>query len=143
MYRLGALIPLTVGLLWLAYALLALPLGTPNNPGPALWPVVVACLLTLISTVLLITERSNAEYEPLTKRSISVALGVGSTATFIILFGMIDFIIAAFLLITFWCKYLGRETWLLSLGIAATTSLAFYALFGMLLGVPLPSLLLS
>jgi putative tricarboxylic transport membrane protein len=138
MHRLGALIPLALGLVWIVYALTSFPLGQLNRPGPAMWPTVVGTGLVVTSVVLFFKERDNSDYEPFTRQSGRVALGAGSVAVFIILYGLVGFIVASFLLLTFWCRYLGRESWRLSLTVAGAVTLVFYVLFGQLLGVPLP-----
>ena len=139
MHRLGSLIPLALGLVWIVYALKSFPLGGLSNPGPALWPVMTGAVLALTATVLLVTERDNDDYEPLTKKSVLVALGAGSTAVFIVLFEQVGFIVAGFLLMLFWCRKLGHESWRLSLAVSAGVVLLFYEVFDPLFGVPLPS----
>ena len=139
MHRLGALVPLALGLVWIVSALKSFPLGNLSNPGPALWPVITGTVLALTSMILLVTERENDEYEPFTKRSALVALGAASTAVFIVMFEEIGFVIAGFLLMLFWCRQLGHETWRLSLAVSAGVALFFYEVFGPLLSVPLPS----
>ncbi|HYH32924.1 MAG TPA: tripartite tricarboxylate transporter TctB family protein [Pseudonocardia sp.] len=139
MRRISALLPIGLGLLWIVSAVMSFPLGSLGEPGPALWPVIVGVLLVVMSLVLLLTERDGEDYEPFTRRSRLVALGVTSTAIFIVVFEYVGFLAAGFLLMLFWTRFLGRESWRLSLLVSAGTALAFYQIFGPMLGVPLPS----
>lgn len=139
MHRLGALIPLVLGLVWIVYGLMSFPLGQLNRPGPAMWPTIVGAFLVVTSLVLLLTQQSKEDYEPLTKRWPRVALGASSVGAFIVLYELVGFIVAAILMLVFWCRYLGSESWRLSGTVAVAGSLGFYAIFGLLLGVPLPA----
>lgn len=136
--RIDAFLPLVLGVLWVVYALQSFPLGGLSEPGPALWPVIVGVLLAVLSVILLLTEDTE-DHEPFTRKARLVALGVVSTAVFIVIFEQVGFVVAGFLLLLFWMRYLGRESWKLSLIVAAGVTLVFYYVFGPLLGVPLPS----
>lgn len=140
--RVDALIPFVLGVLWVAYAVASFPLGGLHEPGPALWPVIVGVLLVAMSVILFVTEDTE-DHEPFTARSRFVALGALSTAVFIVLFEQVGFVVAGFLLLLFWARYLGRESWRLSVAVAAGVTLAFYYVFGPLLNVPLPGGLLG
>ncbi|SOD98996.1 tripartite tricarboxylate transporter TctB family protein [Blastococcus haudaquaticus] len=137
-HHVGALLPLLLGLLWVYFAYSSFPLGDLREPGPALWPVIVGIFTALISLNLWLTERDDTEYEPFTSRSKLVPLGAIATAIFIVIYTYVGFLVAGFLLMAFWVRFLGRETWRLSLVVAAATSLLGYLIFGELLGVPLP-----
>ena len=134
----GALLPLVLGVLWIWFAYSSFPLGGLREPGPALWPVIVGVFVALISLTLLLTERDDAEYEPFTSKGKLVAAGALATAVFIMIYTYVGFLVAGFLLMFFWCRFLGRESWRLSLIVAASTSLLGFLIFGELLGVPLP-----
>ncbi len=138
-HHVGALLPLVLGLLWIYFAYASFPLGGLREPGPALWPVIVGAFTAAISLLLWLTERDDTEYEQFTSRSKLVALGALATAVFVLIYTYVGFLVAGFLLMLFWVRFLGRETWRLALIVAAATSLLGYLIFGELLGVPLPS----
>jgi putative tricarboxylic transport membrane protein len=135
----GALLPMVLGLLWVYFAYSSFSLGGLRQPGPGLWPVMVGAFVALISLVLLLTERDDTEYEPFTSKWKHVASGVLATAVFIVLYTYVGFLVAGFLLMFFWARFLGKESWRLSLIVAASTSLLGFLIFGELLGVPLPA----
>ncbi len=139
MHRLGALVPLALGLLWIAYALTSFPLGQLNRPGPAMWPTIVGTVLVMTSLVLFFTGQDKEDQEPFTTRWPMVAMGAGSIGAFIVLYEVAGFIVGAILVLLFWCRYLGSESWRLSVTVAVAGAGGFYAIFGLLLGVPLPA----
>jgi putative tricarboxylic transport membrane protein len=141
-HHVGAFLPMVLGLLWVYFAWSSFPLGDLREPGPALWPVIVGIFIAVISLNLWLTERDDTEYEQFTSKSKLVALGAAATAVFIVIFTYVGFIEGGFLLMLFWCRFLGKETWRLSLVVAAATSVLGYLIFGELLGVPLPSAIL-
>jgi putative tricarboxylic transport membrane protein len=136
-YRIGSIAPLSLGVVCLLYSY-SLSLGRITNPGPGLWPFVVSAVIVLASLVLLVTERDGSEYEGFTSRTWLVAAGVVSTGLFIYLFQWFGFIVPAFLTLVFWLRYLGKESWKLTLSIAVAVTVGFYLLFATLLGIPLP-----
>lgn len=141
-HHVGAFLPMALGLLWVYFAFSSFPVGSLREPGPALWPVIVGIFVAVMSLNLWLTERDDTEYEQFTNRSKLVALGAAATAIFIVIYTYVGFIEGGFLLMLFWCRFLGKETWRLSLIVAAAASLLGYLIFGELLGVPLPSAIL-
>ena len=138
-HHVGALLPMALGILWVYFAASSFDLGGLRQPGPALWPVMVGLFTAAMALLLWLTERDDTEYEQFTSRSKLVALGAAATAVFIVIYTYVGFLVAGFLLMAFWTRFLGRETWRMALIVAAATSLVGYLVFGELLGVPLPS----
>jgi putative tricarboxylic transport membrane protein len=137
-HHVGALVPFALGSVWVGFANASFSLGDLREPGPALWPTMVGGFLAAMSVILWLTERDDTEYEPFVKKSKFVALGAISTAVFIVIYENLGFLVGGFLLMLFWCRYLGRESWRLSLVVSAATAVLGYLVFGELLGVPLP-----
>jgi putative tricarboxylic transport membrane protein len=135
-YRIGSIAPLLLGIACLFYSY-SLSLGRITNPGPGLWPFTVSAVMVVASLVLLITERSE-DYERFTGKTWLVVAGALSTGVFIYLFQWFGFIVPAFLTLVFWLRYLGKESWKMGFGLAALVTAVFYALFAILLGIPLP-----
>ena len=142
MYRIGGLAPLSLGVVCLFYSY-SISLGRITNPGPGLWPFIVSAVIVVASCVLLFTERSGEDYEPFTGKTRLVVAGAVSAGVFIYLFQWFGFIVPGFLTLVFWLRFLGNESWGLTLSIAALVTAAFYLLFATLLGIPLPESVLQ
>lgn len=138
MYRLGSIVPLLLGVFGLCYSYFLLPLGRLTNPGPGLWPFIVSAFIVLASLILLVTDRDREDYERFTARTRYVGLGIVSIGLFIVLFKQIGFIIPGFLTLVFWLRFLGKESWRMTLIVSVLVTIGFYLLFVTLLGIPLP-----
>lgn len=140
--HLGGLIPLLIGLGLLIYSY-TLSLGELTNPGPGLWPFIASFVIVLSSIAILATENDSEDYEAFTSGIKAVGLGLLSLCLFIPLFAYLGFIIPAFLLLTFWLRVLGNESWSLTLLVSVVCAIGFYALFDLALGVPFPEDLIA
>ncbi|HYH29858.1 MAG TPA: tripartite tricarboxylate transporter TctB family protein [Pseudonocardia sp.] len=136
LHRLGPLLVLAVGVAALAGAV-ALSLGELTQPGPGLWPFIVALLLTGTALVLLVVDDPE-DYEPWTRGSARIVGGVAALAAFVVAFEAIGFLLPAFLMLLLWLRVFARESWRWSLGLALAGSVGFYLLFDQALGVPFP-----
>lgn len=136
-YRLGGVVPLLLGIFGLVYSY-TLGLGDPSQPGPGFWPFIASFAIVVASIALLITERSGEQYEPLTARARFIGYGVVSIVAFIVVFQLLGFIIPALLLFVFWLRFLGGETWGMTVLLSVLFTAGFYILFDQLLGVPFP-----
>jgi putative tricarboxylic transport membrane protein len=118
----------------------ALGAGRPSRPGPGTWPLIVGCALVLLGVTLAARARHSAAAERFTRGSLLVVAAVASMVVYVAVLTSIGFEIPTALLAFVWLRFLGRESWrlsiLLSLGIVA----AFYALFVGLLDVTIPHL---
>ena len=142
LYRIGGLAPLLLGVVCLIYSY-TLSLGRITNPWPGLWPFIVSAVIVVASCVLLFTERSGEDYEPFTRKTRLVVAGAVSAGVFIYLFQWFGFIVPGFLTLVFWLRFLGEESWVLTLAVAGLVTAAFYLLFATLLGIPLPESVLQ
>jgi len=136
LHRLGPLVVLGVGVAALVGAA-GLSLGELTEPGPGLWPFIVALLLTGTSLVLVVID-DPADFEPWTRSSARIAGGVVGLAVFILAFEAIGFLLPAFLMLLLWLRVFGGESWRWSLGLGLAGSVGIYLLFDQLLGVPFP-----
>lgn len=137
MYRVGSIVPLLLGVVCLFYSY-SLSLGRITNPGPGLWPFTVSAVIVVASLMLLVTEHTDEDYERFTGKTWLVVAGALSTGLFIYLFQWFGFIVPALLTLVFWLRFLGKESWVLTLIVATLVTAAFYLLFAILLGIPLP-----
>ncbi|GAA1573086.1 tripartite tricarboxylate transporter TctB family protein [Kribbella hippodromi] len=120
---------------------LALGLGQLTQPGPGLWPFVVSVVVTVLSVVLALTGRHGTDTEKFSRASVLTAVAVVSLVLFAVLLPVIGFEIPSLLLAFVWLRFLGKESWLSSVVISVGTVAAFYALFVLLLQIPLPRLI--
>jgi putative tricarboxylic transport membrane protein len=135
----GALVALALGL---GGAILAYGygLGTLRKPGPGLWPFIVSVILVGLSVALLVVGRHLTDSEAFTRSSLQAALGLLTFVGLGVLMPLIGFEIPSLLLCAIWLRFLGGESWRSTAVISVATTAAFYILFIILLGTPLPHL---
>lgn len=138
-HLLGSLVPLAIGVACVAYAF-SIGVGSPTSPGAGMWPLIASGVLVVACVVLLVTERGGEDYEMFTAGTRNIVFGVISLGIFIFLFPRIGIEASTLLLMGFWLKVLGQESWKTTVVVSVGTLAAFYALFILLLGVPLPRL---
>lgn len=139
LYRLSGIISLLVGVFALGYSYYALSPGRLADPGPGLWPLLASIVVVACSVGLLVMERDDEDYERFTSGILTVGSGLLSLSVFTLLFEQIGFVVPGFLAFVFWLRFIGNESWRLSLTIALVATIAFYTVFVVLLGVPFPS----
>lgn len=117
---------------------LQMKLGTPDQPGPGMWPLIIAVFIGACALLLLFTEHDGADYEPLTKRSWIVILGFALMAGYVLAFTYVGFTAASLLFSFIWLRFFAKERWLVVwLGTIGFTA-AFVIVFAVLLKVPVP-----
>lgn len=117
---------------------LRLGVGTPAQPGPGLWPLVAASIVTVCAALLMVTEKSTADYERFGSRAPRVAGAIASLVVFAAVVELLGMPIASGLLMLYWLRALGGQSWLVSLSVAIAGPAVAYALFVSALGVQLP-----
>jgi putative tricarboxylic transport membrane protein len=135
-HRLGPLVPLLLGV----YALVAsyrLSLGQLTNPGPGLWPFMVAMLITVTVAILLVIDDPD-DYEPWTRGTATIVAGLVSLGVFVALFQAIGFLIPAVLMLLLWLKIFAEEPWKWAVPLAFGGAIGLYLIFVEALGVPFP-----
>ena len=108
-----------------------------DAPGPGMWPFIVAGLLSLTAFVLLFID-DPADYEPWTRGTAGIGLGLISLGVFIVLFQAIGFLVPAVLMLLFWLRLFAREPWKWAVPLAVIGAVAFHLIFVEALGVPFP-----
>jgi hypothetical protein len=132
------MVPLVIGVVSLVYAL-SLGVGSPAQPGPGLWPIVISVVLVVCSVVLLVFGRGGGEdYEEFTSGARVIAMGVVSLGVFVLLFQRVGFELPCLLVLVFWIRFLGGESWRTTVLVSVGVTVAFYALFIVALGTPIP-----
>jgi hypothetical protein len=119
---------------------LALGVGSPGQPGPGTWPLLMGVALLVLSAVLAFLARRTTDAERFTRASWQVLAGLVTMILFVSAIGVIGFEIPAALLTFVWLRYLGGESWRLSIVISIAVVIAFYAIFVGALSVRIPHL---
>lgn len=134
----AGVVPILLGVaaIWFARDL---DFGTLTNPGPGLWPTVIATIL--VATGVVIIVRAKNDTEAFTKGANVVVIGAVSLAVAAFLFEHVGFEIPTVLLLVLWLKLFGRESWRTSVIVAVLATAAAYVVFIVGLGVPLPHLI--
>ncbi|MGY2002880.1 tripartite tricarboxylate transporter TctB family protein [Blastococcus sp. SYSU DS1024] len=114
-----------------------LGLGEMSAPGPGLWPFIVATLLTVTGVVVLFIDDPE-DYEPWTRGTLKIVLGLAGLAVFVVLFQTIGFFVSAVLMLLFWLRVFAREPWRWAVPLAVLGALAFHLIFVEVLAVPFP-----
>ena len=136
LHWLGPLIPLLVGL-YAMYEAYTLSLGELRNPGPGLWPFIVATVVVATAAILLFTDDPD-DYETWTRGTLTIIGGLVSLGIFILLFEAIGFLIPAVLMLLLWLRLFAEEPWKLAVPLAFGGALVLYLVFETALGVPFP-----
>jgi putative tricarboxylic transport membrane protein len=122
-----------------------LPFGTLQTPQTAFFPTTLATLLLGFSLILLMQSFLAA---PQTRRGPEpiAAEGwvrIGATLTAMVAFALalerLGFLLTTFLLMVLLLRAVESQRWPKVVGIAVAAALVSYALFGWLLGIPLPA----
>ena len=122
-------------------ASLLMETGTAARPGPGTWPLLVAGALVVLGIVLAARARHTSDAEGFTRGGLLVVGGgLVSMVLFVVAVGTVGFEIPAVLLMVAWLRFLGRESWRLSLVVSLLVVAACYALFVGALGVTIPHL---
>jgi hypothetical protein len=119
---------------------LAQGVGSPGQPGPGTWPLLMGVALLVLSVVLAFLARRTTDAERFTRASWQVLAGLVTMILFVSAIGVIGFEIPAALLTFVWLRYLGGESWWLSIVISIAVVVAFYAIFVGALSVRIPHL---
>ncbi|MFC7535645.1 tripartite tricarboxylate transporter TctB family protein [Actinoplanes sp. GCM10030250] len=119
---------------------LALGAGSPSAPGPGTWPLVVGGALVVLGLALAIRARHTGEAERFTRSSLLVVAAVASMVVYVAVIATIGFEIPTALLAFVWLRFLGKESWRLSIITSIGIVVAFYALFVGALDVTIPHL---
>jgi hypothetical protein len=117
---------------------LALGVGSARTPGTGTWPLMVSIALVVLGLGLLALTGRTRDAERFSGASWLVLAGLVTMIAFVAVVGVIGFEIPATLLMFVWLRFLGRESWRMSIITSLATVVAFYIVFVGLLAVPIP-----
>jgi hypothetical protein len=119
---------------------LALGLGTPARPAAGLWPVLISGTMAVLAIALAVMAGRTSDAEKFSSSSLLVLVGLATMLGFVAVIGTIGFEIPAALLAFVWLRFLGHESWRMSIVTSIAAVAAFYLLFVAALSVPIPHL---
>jgi putative tricarboxylic transport membrane protein len=135
----AGIVPVLLGLFCLVYSI-SLSVGTPVNPGPGLWPATASVLLIVAGLWSLVFERHRRDGEAFTRGGLGIGIGIVTLIVYVFAMRRVGFEIPTLLVLAFWLRFLGKESWLMTAIVSACTTAVFYLLFIVLLGAPIPRL---
>ena len=117
-----------------------LGLGTAASPAGGTWPLLVSIVTVVLGVAMVAIARRLRDAERFARTSLLVLVGLATMVAFVVLLPVIGFEIPAALLCFVWLRFLGRESWRLSLFLSVGLVAAFYLVFVGALSVPIPHL---
>ena len=137
---LAGAVPLALGIGGI-YGSLALGIGSIGNPGPGLWPLVLSVAISVAAVVLLVLGHGLHGAERFGRGWRIVAVAAMSLVAFTYLFEPLGFEIPTLLLLAFWLRVIGKETWRMTAMMSIGTTVVVYLIFIVGLSVNLPRLI--
>lgn len=116
-------------------------LGRLAEPGPGMWPFGLGALVVGIAAMIALRARRVSDTEQINSSAVYVLVGVASMIVFWILLPIVGFEIPSIILSFVWLKLLGRLSWRLTLVSTVLIVAAFYIVFILALGVPVPRII--
>jgi hypothetical protein len=118
----------------------SLGVGTAREPRAGTWPLLIGVVLTVLGVGLLAVARRTADAERFTRASWLVLAAVATMVGFVAVIEVIGFEIPAALLCFVWLRFLGRESWRMSILTSVGVVAGFYLVFVAALAVPIAHL---
>jgi hypothetical protein len=134
-------VPVVLGAVaaWLSFGL---DIGSLTEPGPGLWPLIVAGLLVASGIgIIAVTAKTRRDTEAFTRGTLAVLAAAGGLAVYASLYEVVGFEVPTVLLLFAWLRFLSRESWLMSAVLAVAVTAVAYVLFIIGLNVPLPHII--
>lgn len=126
------------------YSLTKLPLGSIQEPGPGLFPVLCGGGILILCVLWFITNPRLTQTPALWGKQAWKAPAVATLVTLLYAFGLetLGYCTSTFAFLIIWQVAVVHEAWLKTGIIALVGTVTMYVLFGCLLGVPIPQGLL-
>lgn len=115
-------------------------LGSLQDPGPGLWPLITSVGILIPAAALVFVDRRE-DYEAWSRKSLRLVLALVVLVLYIPAFLSAGFLISSLVLLIVWLRWFGNESWRWTLVVSAASSIGLFILLDVLLGVPLPTLL--
>lgn len=118
-----------------------LGVGTLQQPQAGFWPLVLSALLILISVIMVVLGNRLERGESFQRGALEVLAGAATLAGFALVIEYVGFELPAVLMMVYWLRVLGRESWRTSAIVAIATVGAFYLIFILALRTSVPHLI--
>jgi hypothetical protein len=118
----------------------SLGVGTAREPRAGTWPLMIGIVLTVLGVGLLAVVRRTADAERFSRASWLVLAAFATMVGFVAVIEVVGFEIPAALLCFVWLRFLGRESWRMSILTSVGVVAGFYLVFVAALAVPIPHL---
>lgn len=112
--------------------------GTPSSPGPGLWPLAAAVLMTSAATATVVQTALGARAATL-HGSAKPFAGLALAVLFVLMFSFVGVVGALLALFVLWTRLLGGMGWLAVITWSVLGTLALYLLFGVVIETPFPA----
>jgi hypothetical protein len=140
--RISGCILFFIGVVTAWSAVRDLSLGSFQRPGPGFLPFGLACLLSLLSLILVVRSRKGTgrvtAFWP-ERTWVRPALGSLGLFAYAFLMAVLGFVPTTFLFLVGWTRVMERLPWRTVLGVAACVTGGLYLVFVWFLGVPVPA----
>jgi putative tricarboxylic transport membrane protein len=135
----GGLFFLFVGICFFSLAI-KLPIGKFTQPGPAIFPLVLSLLLSIMGLLILLSSKGKEKIE-WAKDLVNLAKPLAIillTLAFIIFMGRLGYLITSFLYLLSLLSLVSRFKLFLSAGLSGILAAGSWYFFGKILGIHLP-----
>jgi len=143
--QIGSLVWIFVGILIILGSLTSLKIGTANDPGPGLFPLLAGLSLTVFSSAIFLRATFQRIPEKKNVRSLWATLHwkkVVYTITVLFIYTLLlesaGFLLMTLLLFIFLFRKIEPQKWKLVIGLSVLASLGAYLIFDRILQVQLP-----
>jgi putative tricarboxylic transport membrane protein len=140
MTRVAALVTLVIGLVSVAGSV-GLGVGPLSSPQPGNWPLVIGTGIVAMSLFVFLSAARLPLPERIDRDSWPVLAALVTLLAFAGLVELVGFELLSLLIISIWMRFFGKESWRMTAVVSVLATAAFYLIFVVALGVPIPHLL--
>jgi len=141
----SSLIWLVIGLSIIIGSVSSLEIGTANEPGPALFPLLAGIFVSFLSSLILLKAAFAKTSEKWSLRKLWEGLNwpkifytIGALLIYAIMLEIVGFLLMTLLLFIFLFRKIEPQKWKLTIGLSILASVGAYLLFDRLLQAQLP-----
>ena len=114
-------------------------IGSLRDPGAGFWPLIICLVIIVLASLaglqnVKLKIRANFDLRAMRKP----ILAISSITVYIFLLENLGYMLPTPLLVLFWLRVIGAESWRISIVLSILLAAFFYFVFSTLLGVPFP-----
>ncbi|GAA3754469.1 tripartite tricarboxylate transporter TctB family protein [Microbacterium kribbense] len=129
----------TVGTVGVVFAI-GFGVGSPSQPGPGLWPLIVSITIVVLSLVQIVVGRRAGDGEVFVRASWMALAGLVTLILYVAAMPHVGFEIPTAVMTFIWLRLLGKESWLSTVIGTVAIVVAFYLIFVVALQTSIPHL---